>query len=290
GLDAPLVDRHGRECSLPSQRSALTAPPRLTHTSLPPTSTASTMPQITASTGFSRDISVMRAEEPCATSTSSPVPAPTASAATTWFPVGLKFPSTSRTSSSLSESRCESFRVETTVPSTSARITAALLLRRRSGRADREHVFQHRVRPRNDVDRDHLADLGSCSCARFGGCAHRRHVAAHDGGDIAAADLLVVHELDPRGLHHRVRGLDHRHPAACLDQSQGFFVHASLLAERISTCGASGTRPAPRESLPSGCPAQGSRATPGAPPRAQRRSHRARPPPRPRRRRRAQRP
>ena len=45
------------------------------------------MPQITASTGFSLVMSVRRALEPAATSTSSPIPAPTASAATTQLPV-----------------------------------------------------------------------------------------------------------------------------------------------------------------------------------------------------------
>src|SRR5882672_10906005 len=170
------------------------------------------MPAITASTGFSRDTSVMRADEPWATSTSSSAPAPTASAATTNVPVGLNWASTSRTSSSLSPSSPASLRVDTTVPITCARIIARLLLRARNLRAiDRQHVLEHPVRPRNHVHAHDLADLGRRRGTRLGRGPHRGHVATHDGRHVAPADLLVVHELDTGGLHHGVRRLDHGH-------------------------------------------------------------------------------
>src|SRR5437899_11397702 len=130
-------------------------------------SIVSTMPQITASTGLSLVTSVRRALDPAATSTSSPYPAPTASAATTQLPVGFMCESTSRVRRSLSPSRFESLRVETTVPTTSARITLPALARSpRSGSllglraADGQHVLESRVWTRDDVDRDHLAHLG----------------------------------------------------------------------------------------------------------------------------------
>src|SRR6267142_2416450 len=178
------------------------------------------MPAMTASTGFSRDTSVMRADDPWATSTSSSAPAPTASAATTNAPTGLKWASTSRTSSSLSPRSPASLRVDTTVPITCARIIAALLLGARNLRAvDRQHLFEHAVRARDDVHAHDLTHLGRGGRTRLGRGAHRGHVAAHDGRHVAAADLLVVHELHPGGLHHRIGRLDHGHESARLDQS-----------------------------------------------------------------------
>ena len=56
--------------------------------------------------------------------------------------------------------------------------------------------------------------------ARLDRGLHRRDVAAHDGGHVAAAGLLVADELDLGGLHHRVGRLDHRGEPAGLDHSQ----------------------------------------------------------------------
>src|SRR5205085_11613715 len=56
--------------------------------------------------------------------------------------------------------------------------------------------------------------------AGLGRGLHRRNVAAHDGGDVAAADLLVADQLDLRGFYHRVGGLDHADEALGLDEAQ----------------------------------------------------------------------
>src|SRR5439155_21098569 len=167
------------------------------------------MPTMTASTGFSRETSVMRAEEPWASSTTSSAPAPTASAATTKLPVGLNAPSSSRVSRSLRPERPRSLRVETTVPRTCASSTPGLLLGDGFGPADGQHVLEHAVRARDDVDGHDLAHLGGRGGAGFGGRPDGRDVTADDGGDVAAADLLVVHQIHARRLHHGVGRLDH---------------------------------------------------------------------------------
>src|SRR5689334_21336102 len=187
------------------------------------------MPQMTWSTGRSFVTSVRRAEEPAAISTISPSPAPTASTATTWLPAGWNLPSTSRASSSFNPESPASLRVLTTVPSTFARIIAGplALVRRGLGPPDRQRVLELRVRAWDDVHRDHVADLRSRSRSGFGGRAHRGDVAAHHGGHVAAADLLVVDQGHACGLHHGVRGLDHGDEAPRLDQAQRFF-HRNL--------------------------------------------------------------
>src|SRR5215468_1683630 len=172
------------------------------------------MPQMTWSTGRSFVTSVSRADEPAAINTISPSPAPTASTATTWLPAGWNLPSTSRASSSFNPESPASLRVLTTVPKTFARIIrnrtgASALVCRGLGAPDRQRVLELRVRARDDVHRNHLADLCRCSGAGFRGGAHRGDVTAHHGGDVAAADLLVVNQRHARRLHHRIRGLDH---------------------------------------------------------------------------------
>src|SRR5262245_43997343 len=181
----------------------------------PFSSTSSTMPTITESTGLSRVASVRRADEPAETSTTSSRPAPTASAATTRPPDGESLSSSSRTTRSLRPERPASLRVETTVPTTWPRITRSLP--GSFALADGQHVLERRVRTRDDVDGDDFADAGGRRLAGFGRRAHRRDVAADDRGDIAAADLLVADQLHLGGLHHRVRGFDHRDEAAGLD-------------------------------------------------------------------------
>src|ERR1043166_437653 len=166
------------------------------------------MPQMTWSTGRSFVTSVSRAEEPAAMSTISPSPAPTASTATTWLPAGWNLPSTSRASSSFNPESPASLRVLTTVPSTLARIIgqeswssralASALVRSGLGPPDRQRVLELRVRPRDDVHGHHLADLRRGRGTGLGGRAHGGDVAAHDRGHVAAADLFVVNQRDPR--------------------------------------------------------------------------------------------
>src|SRR5215813_6177174 len=87
---------------------------------------------IVASTGRFWVTWVWRADEPAAYSTTSPIPAPTASTATTTAPVaeGEIDPSTShaRTTSSLSPSSVGSLRLATSVPMTLPRTTATYFL------------------------------------------------------------------------------------------------------------------------------------------------------------------
>src|SRR5262245_43248026 len=154
------------------------------------------MPTMTESTGFSRVASVRRAEDPAATRTTSSRPAPTASAETTICPVGLRLSSSSRTTRSLRPESPASFRVETTVPTTCPSIMRALLPVGGFGLADRQHVLEGGVRPRDDMDGDDFADARRGGLAGFGRGPDGGDVTAHDRGHVPAADLLVADEAD----------------------------------------------------------------------------------------------
>ena len=93
--------------------------------------------------------------------------------------------------------------------------------------ADRQRVFEVRVRTRNDVHRDELADAARGGSARIGGGLHRGDIAAHDGGDVAGADLLPADQRNLRGLHHGVGRLNHRDEALGLDHPE-CFTHSRL--------------------------------------------------------------
>src|SRR5512144_714226 len=126
----------------------------------------------TASHGRSRVASVCLAELPVATSTTSPTPAPTASAATTNDPRSLFSTSRWRTTRNFRPSMEGSFRLATIVPATRPRTTSGLLSPKLSPlrglahlalrlvlAAERQHQVDVRVRPRDHVARDQLADL-----------------------------------------------------------------------------------------------------------------------------------
>ena len=55
-----------------------------------------------------------------------------------------------------------------------------------------------------------------------------RHVAAHDGRNIAAANFLVTHQFNFGGFDHRVSGFDHGGEALGFDHAQ-CFCHCLLL-------------------------------------------------------------
>src|SRR5688572_2380287 len=203
------------------------------------------MPTMTESTGLSRVASVRRADEPAATRTTSSRPAPTASAETTSWPVGLSPSSSSRTTSSLRPDRPESLRVETTVPTTWPRITRSLPSAGGFALADGQHVLERRVRARDDVHGDDLADARGGGLAGLGRGPHGCDVAPDDRGDVAAADLLVADQLHLGGLDHGVRGFDHRDEAAGLDEAERIFHRTT--SERVVAklrCRGSNSRPA----------------------------------------------
>src|SRR5215468_6597421 len=168
---------------------------------------------IVASTGRFWVTWVWRADEPAAYSTTSPIPAPTASTATATAPVGLPSTSHARTTRSFSPSSVGSLRLATSVPMTLPRTTAALLLAVAAGRdrrpAERQDGVDVGVRPRDHVDRHDLTDPLGGALAGLGRRLDRGDVAAHDRGHVATAGLLVPDELDLGGLDHRVGGLDH---------------------------------------------------------------------------------
>jgi len=62
----------------------------------------------------------------------------------------------------------------------------------------------------------------AAAARRVHGRLHRAHLAAHDGRHQPRVDLLVADEPHVGGLHHRVRGLDHRDQPAALDHPQRF--------------------------------------------------------------------
>lgn len=73
---------------------------------------------------------------------------------------------------------------------------------------------------RDDVDADELTDALGAAGACFGGGFDGGDVAPDDGGDVAAANLLVAYEFDLGGLDHSVGGLDHPDKPASLNHSK----------------------------------------------------------------------
>src|SRR5512132_3239052 len=96
-----------------------------------------------------------------------------------------------RATSSLLLTSRGSFRVATTVPTMRARImTGGSGLRFRRGRlADRQRVLEVGVRPRDDVHRNELTNAARRGGSGVGGGLHSSDIAAHDGGDVAGANL-----------------------------------------------------------------------------------------------------
>src|SRR5919199_389181 len=92
----------------------------------------------------------------------------------------------------------------------------------------REHALDLAVRARDDVDADQLAHAPRRGRARVRGRLDRAHVAAHEDGDVAGADVLLADESDVGRLDHRVRGLDRAHEALGLDHSECFQRHSLL--------------------------------------------------------------
>src|SRR5688572_23475075 len=158
-------------------------------------------------------------------------------------PEGLPSASQALTRRNLSPESSSSLRVETTVPMTlprtifiladadahgrapapnadARRRTRALLALAFVLAAERQRQIDVGVRARDHVHADQLADPLGGALAGLGRGLDGGDVAAHDGGDVPAADLLVPDELHARGLHHRVRGLDHPDEALGLDHSQ----------------------------------------------------------------------
>src|SRR5512146_2755568 len=167
---------------------------------------------ITASHGRSRVASVCRAELPVATSTTSPTPAPTASAATTNDARSLFSTSRCRTTRNFSPSIVGSWRLATIVPATRPRTTLRLLSPRLPGRksaelpgpeagalrdrglahllglvlpAEWQHQVDVHVRPCDHVARDQLADLLGVLDAGLHRGLDRGHVAADDRRHVA---------------------------------------------------------------------------------------------------------
>src|SRR3569623_1859217 len=86
--------------------------------------------------------------------------------------------------------------------------------------AERQHRIDVRVRARDHVDRDDLADALGSALASFGRRLHGRDVAADDSGDVAATGLLVADELDLRCLDHGGGGFDHTDEALHFDHTE----------------------------------------------------------------------
>src|SRR5512140_2270846 len=178
---------------------------------------------IVASTGRFWVTWVCRAALPAAYSTTSPIPAPTASTATAIAPLGLPSTSHARTTRSFSPSSVGSLRLATSVPMILPRIMAGRSLLRavgRAGAAERQHRVDVGVRPRDHVDRHDLADALRGALAGLGRRLDGRDVATHDCGHVAAAGLLVTDELDLGRLDHGVGGFDHADETLDFDHSK----------------------------------------------------------------------
>jgi hypothetical protein len=87
-----------------------------------------------------------------------------------------------------------------------------------------------RVRPRNHVHRNQLADAPRGGGARVGRGLDRADVAAHEHGDVAGADVFLADEHDVGGLHHRVGRFDRA------DQAPRFHHPKSIHARTLTYC------------------------------------------------------
>src|SRR3954453_3022078 len=129
-----------------------------------------------------------------------------------------------RATSSFALSMRGFFRVATTVPTILARSMGpdggqegkGLFLRL----ADRQRLFEVRMRPRDDVYRNELADATGCRGARVRSGLYRRDVAANNRGHVAGANLLPADQRDLRGLHHGVSRFNHGDEALGFDHPQ----------------------------------------------------------------------
>src|ERR1700730_6807355 len=190
-------------------------------------SISSTIPTMAASTGQSFIPEAMRAELPPTMSTVSPNPASTVSTATRYVPSGLPLGSMGRAISSLLLTSRGSLRVATTVPTTFARINC---LRPDAGLADRQCVFEIRMRPRNHVHRHQLTHPAGRCRARVGCRLHGGHIAPDDRGHIPGADLFPSDQRHLGSLHHCIRRLDHRDESFGFDHAERL-THADLPIE-----------------------------------------------------------
>ena len=86
----------------------------------------------------------------------------------------------------------------------------------------REDAFHLGVRPRDDVDRDQLADAPRGRGAGIGRGLHRADVAAHHDGDVAGADVFLADQDDVGRLDHRVGRLDRADQTRGFDESERF--------------------------------------------------------------------
>ena len=87
--------------------------------------------------------------------------------------------------------------------------------------------------PGDDVDADDFADFAAGFGAGVDGRANGGHVAVERDGDQAAADLVLLDEVHVGRLQRRVHGLDGRHDALGLDQSDCFWFAMTDLQKKF---------------------------------------------------------
>src|SRR5262249_41534747 len=81
------------------------------------------------------------------------------------------------------------------------------------------------MRSRNDMYADQFTNATCGSGARIGRGLHRAHIAAHEYGHIARADVFLAEQLHIRRFDHRVSSFDRSDEPFCLDHSQCFEGH-----------------------------------------------------------------
>src|SRR3569623_2740876 len=89
-----------------------------------------------------------------------------------------------------------------------------------AGATERQHRGDVRVRARDHVDRDDLANALRGALAGLGRRLDGRDIATDDRGDVAAAGLLVADELDLGSLAHGVGRLAHADETYDFDHSK----------------------------------------------------------------------
>src|SRR5688572_25607613 len=81
------------------------------------------------------------------------------------------------------------------------------------------------MRPRDHVDGGDRTNLSSGSSSGINCRLHRTDFPANDYRNQPRIHLLVADQLDVRGFHHRIRGLDHCHKAETFDHSKSLHIY-----------------------------------------------------------------
>src|SRR5216117_186612 len=112
--------------------------------------------------------------------------------------------------------------------------SAYLLFRSSTCMKYRKGIIYVRMRLRNDVCGNHLANFPSRGCAGVNGTAHRSNIAAHNCRHEACVNLLPANEAYVCPFYHRIRGLDHCYKTSTFNQTECFWHKGSSKVKMLA--------------------------------------------------------